>query len=141
MKEGYRGHDCYKWHDVCGNCKFYDYTQTVHHCCRIHIHSRLYHENYECGQFIYHEEEEQPFADKMTMDEIKEIADYEESIIEGSLIGETGIPNDLRVSLGKDGIITIGTNEYKLRLHVDSMFFLRELINEGFKRQYERLKR
>ena len=34
------GHES-EWPDVCGNCAFYDGTQTETHCCEVHLHTRL----------------------------------------------------------------------------------------------------
>ena len=125
------------WHEVCGNCKFFDGTQTHTHCCDLHIHSKLM--GGPCFDFLYdcdHYGAEYG-CDKLSEDYIKSITIGYTSSPEIRLDGEDlGYNAVFDAYLDDAGNVSIWSeHEYGVRLDKKSMRLLIAILEEGLRRK------
>ena len=126
-----------EWHDVCGNCAFFDGTQTHTHCCEIHIHSKLKHGS--CNNFLYDKDHygKDYGVDVLTEDQIKAMTVGYPDETTVSLAGKqlSYSDADFSMTLGKDGSISLWAGALGIRLADGTVNVLRRLIEEATARK------
>ena len=135
MKEGHES----EWLNVCGNCAFYDGTQTITHCCEVHLHTRLK-TGGSCYSFVYDHSHygKDCGVDTLTEDQIKQITvDYSnEPLI--PLEGEQTSHSETDFSLKMDekGTLSLWTEAgYGVKLNDDVAMTLIRVCRESMRRK------
>lgn len=131
------GHEA-EWYDVCGNCAFFDGTQTHNHCCDIHIHTKL--KNGSCSGFIYdrfHYGKDYGI-DVLTENQIKlmTVGYPTETLVplEGEQLSYT--ETDFSVIVDKKGAVSLWTEAgYGIKLSEESVRVLKRVIGEAIVRK------
>lgn len=133
MKPGHEG----EWHDVCGNCAFFDGTQTYNDCCEVHLCAKL--KNWSCNSFIYdrfHYGKDYG-VDTLTENQIKMITTSYPSETLVPLEGEqlSYSETDFSVIIDKNGKISLWTEAgYGIKLNDETVRILKRVIGEAIVR-------
>lgn len=125
------------WHEVCGNCKFFDGTKTHTECCEVHIRSKLM--TGTCVDFLYDRDHNgaEYGCDKLSKDYIKSITigytNSPEIHLDGEDLGYNAI---FDACLNDAGDVSIWSeNEYGICLDERSMRLLKAILEEGLRRK------
>lgn len=125
------------WHEVCGNCQFFDGSKEHVNCCELYGKSRL--SNGSCFNFLYDVDHRgtEYGCDRLSEDYIRGItAGYSDSP-DLCLHGESlGYGSDFEVSLNSIGDVELyASGEYGVRLDMKSMKVLKAILEEGLRRK------
>ena len=130
MRSEYQG----DWHDVCGNCQFFDGTQD--HPCQLNAHARLNGE--DCPYFLYDTKHNgsKYGCDVLTEDRIKAMTyGFSKDISVGMSGDDLGFHCFFDVTLSEGGSVSIwADSEYGIKLDKNTMLVLKKMLDEGLRR-------
>lgn len=132
------GHES-EWLDVCGNCAFYDGTQTTTHCCEVHLHTRLK-TGGSCHSFIYdHSHYGKDYGiETLTENQIKQItvgySNGPQIPLEGEQMSYS--ETDFSLMMEEDGTLSLWTEDgHGVKLNDDVAMILMRVCKESMKRK------
>lgn len=137
MKEKYKD----RWHDVCVNCAFADFTQTHSHCCERHINSKLVNLG-DCNDFIYERTDycTRYGEERLSENDIRRMTEDNEPkettvLISGDVKGNV---SGFYANMQPDGTLIISAHdEYEIILDRVGMRYLYLFTQEAMERKWK----